>query len=235
MKSINTFKSIVAAATLGWAFSASAGTVTISELTGTLQETGGLATHLVDANELVGMTVTVTFADASTETAIWADTGGTNGAASGFGGLWSVSGAGNALNAAIIANFSGQAITSFTIDGGAGDGVFDLGPAFVDAGQLRTPGTVAGYPFEVTGQAVGDNDVNVTYFDAVFLTGDPVANGDIYRQMTVDIVGGLAHGDIIEWRSDMDSLEISGDIGNVPAPAGILLLLAGLAGMRRRG
>lgn len=225
---------------LTWSQVTSAATINLMTNAGAVQQTSMVDNFLVNANQLAGMNVQALFSDGSMESLIWTDMGGATGGVTGTN--WSMTATGNALNSVTLTNNRAESLVEFLMDGGPGDGVFDIGaPAFT---ATRTPNTNIGNSFQVNSEPE-DLTYNVVYFDPVRINMLP-PNGDIFRSLRVGITGGasigggLGSGDVLRWNTDMDALSIAGDIRPVPAPTTLALLLGGLGSgalirRRRRG
>jgi hypothetical protein len=205
---------------------------TVNYVAGTIYATSAINNYQTYGDNMSGMTVTVTFADGSSETAYWAATGIGSGSASGT--LWSLAESGDTFGGIwTLTNNNSSPITSLSIDAGTGDTVFDV---WNDASG--TPGSEMGWAFD----RISSNnfDVNATYMNSIALSGNPPV-GDLYRNLLLSFAEptGAPTGlfGILEFISDTDNLSISGDINPAPEPASMLLLIlgiAGLAGLRRK-
>lgn len=185
---------------------------------------------LVNGADMAGMKVTVTYADATTDTATWAATGAISGGASGAG--WSLTESGDTLNqpgvgsAWTLSNTSGQAITTLGIDAWAAKVFFDVILEAADASfplgyDEHTPGSRQGRPF------TDDLTLGITPADVTYL--NLLSAPDLYGAVQVNLgPNGLANGTSMQFMIDTDK---------VPEPSlfGLMALgLAGLAWQRRR-
>lgn len=185
---------------------------------------------LVNGADMAGMQVTVTYADATTDTATWMATGSVSGAAVGTG--WSLTESGDTLNqpglgaAWTLDNTSGQAITALEIDAWAAQVFFDVVLEGADASfplgyDEHTPGSRQGRPF------TDDGTLGITPADIAYL--DLLSAPDLYGKVQVTLgPAGLADGASFRFMIDTDK---------VPEPSlfGLMALgLAGLAWQRRR-
>lgn len=203
-------------------------TLNVSFNNGTIQETTALTGFATNGAMMDGMNVTATFSAGGFQTEAWAATGVASGGVSGTG--WSLSESGDTYGGIWSLN-ADSAIDRLFLDAGAGDSVFDT----TFGGDFGTDGSARGWTFQVdnlTGD--WDGNIDVTYIDAVALTGDsPV--GDLFRYLDIQFSSGFTG--TLGFKQDTDNLEFAGDIQPVPEPATMLLLcsgLAGLAGIRRK-
>lgn len=247
------YKFTVAIAALFCATSAAqAANVSIMTETGVAQETEfGIRTDTgTRGYELAGATVTATFDDGSSETRTWLDfnsmsTGGVNGT------QWSLFqtaiGAVNIVsNMRLMTGFVIDASTSLSVTPNFADpmtppivqgaSLFDISTA--NEGEPgSTPGSAFGSPFAFEPFGEPSGDVVVTYSGAVNIKGQ-TAVGDLFTTMSVDFTG-LDQGGFTgsaTYTSDQDTLRFENDlmpvgVAAVPLPAGLPLLLAGLAGL----
>ena len=202
---------------------------------GTTYQTTALTGYSTYGDMMDGMTVTATFSDGSSQTAIWADTGAGAGAAS--GALpWSLALSGDTWSSAwtLTNSRTDFGLVSLAIDAGDGDAVFDIDWSPYPG----TDGSADGNTFDRTSS--NNFDVVATYSNLVALTGfAPV--GDLYRNLSLSFVSaaGAPVGlfGSMTFLADTDNLSISGDIVPTPEPATLLLLgfgLAGLATLRKK-
>lgn len=229
----NLLKSLGAAAILAAGFTApqaNAASVTIftdsgKELVtrqGVGEDTG------IDGAGLVGMLVTAAFRDGTTAAMTWGTLTKT-----GWGGV-SVSGFSLAMGVSGGFQLSTtKVLRSLTLNAGSASAIFDI----LTKAEGDTPTTKRGYPFELVDGSALTGDIGVTYSDIVAL-GNAPAVGDIFATMTADfsaLDGGGLEGDV-EFKTDLDVLAVAGDLAPVPLPAGMPLLIAGIAalGLQRR-
>jgi hypothetical protein len=200
--------------------------VTVVFDNGTINSTTALTGFSTYGDMMDGMVVTAFFANSTSETLAWADTGlGSGGVTSGAD--WSLSESGDTFNSNwTLANHSSQTMTRLLIDAGPGNSVFDT-QAIGDVGG--TAGSERGWNFEVTNAY--SSDITATYRDAVALTGDaPV--GDLFRFLDVEFQGnGFVRNSWLTFRADTDNILFAGDINPVvPEPASLAIwsLLGGV-------
>lgn len=186
-------------------------------------------TSAITGADMAGVQVTATFADGSSDTAIWAATGVDSGAASGTG--WSLGESGDTFGDVLpsglltgvwtLSNNAGQNMTSLFVNAMVANVVFDT--ILVDTlAELadptkNTPGSSQGRPFTYSGTPTG---ITASY-------GSLVSAPDLYGTMTVDLAagGGLASGSTLAFMSDTDQ---------VPEPPVYLLFGLGLLGLGLR-
>lgn len=205
---------------------------TVTYVAGTIYTTSAINNFQTYGDNMDGMTITVIFADGSSQTALWATTGSGSGAASGT--LWSLAESGDTFGGIwTLTNNNSSAIMSLSIDAGTGDTVFDVWNY-----ASGTPGSEMGWAFDRTSS--NNFDVNATYMNLIALSGYPPV-GDLYRNLFLSFAAptGAPAGlfGTLEFISDTDNLSISGDINPAPEPASMLLLIlgiVGLAGLRRK-
>jgi len=225
-----------AALWLGWC--TGAGAVTIQYETGTVWTIGEVLEVGTYGDDMAGMEVRVTFADGTSDSAVWQVIGPDSGMAAGDGWSLSVIGGSTYPNSShwtpwIFA--SDTAITSLSLDVGSGDFVFDATRTYAsDPPGTSTPHSQSGWPFtyaDPLSELWFDSATVATYTNAVALPGaDPV--GDLYRTLTLDFdLGGWSGPMAFTFEADTDT------VSPVPEPATFLLMgsgLAAVAGWRRR-
>ncbi|AZQ66203.1 VPLPA-CTERM sorting domain-containing protein [Silicimonas algicola] len=214
------------------AASASAATVNIATDEGDLHVTqNGFDTNTsVDGDEIDGMTVIATYVGGLTETLTWGTISGLLGGVSGSGlDLTFSTGSYNLVTS--------MSLASLELNAATGNAVFDILSGINDGTRGDTLGTKIGYGYSTTGGDALEGAIGVTYLDGVIREG--LARGtDIFTRMVVDYTG-LTGGGLLGttlFRTDLDNLAVAGDIApvdtpdmsEVPLPAGMPLLLAGL-------
>lgn len=209
--------------------SATNAALTVNAVDIPVQATTGISGNTTTGANMVGMTVTATFADSSSETIMWGATGADSGAAAGMG--WSLAVVGDTLSAAhnwTLTSARNSALVNLFIDGGPGNTVFDR--TLPDAG---TPNSGSGVDFE----PASDFGLNITatYMGAVAVTPN-VPVGDLYRFLFIDFGTGLQTATApFTFRADTDTL--SGDVNTIPEPGTMAIWsalgLCGVVGRRR--
>ena len=172
-----------------------------------------------------GMTVQTTYLDGSNQTAVWADTGSSSGAAT-ASGYFQLSESGDTWGGSWnLNNYANSGIASILIDAGAGNTVFDTGI------NANSPGSFGGWAFSVI-NASAILDINATYSGQVYVAD--ILYGDLYRYLKIDFTNteGFAAGNSLSYIADADNLFFAGDITpSVPEPSTMLLIGGGLAGL----
>ena len=231
---------IACAAALGLgvfaATTASAATVSIQtfETDAVVMQHGIRADTGTTGADLGGMVVTAGYADGSSESLTWAafDNRYNFGGASGTG--FDIE-----FGWRYFEVTTQTAIHSLTFEAGLGNAIFDL---HTPGGHFNTPGTKGGFDFYLDSSDTNEGEVAVSYSGAVTLAGSE-RGIDTFTTMMIDFTGleGGALTDMVRFNSDLDSLLVAGDltpvdVANVPLPAGLPLLLAGLGllGLQRR-
>jgi hypothetical protein len=198
-------------------------------------------TDMVTGSQMAGMLVSVTFADTTTDSAVWAAGVGTAGSATSAAG-WSLSQSGDtyfAANPWTLANDSGQAITEVTINAELGSIAFDLGLPPVILGVpigTGTAGSNIGFSFDA-----GSTDDSLTgdaeYSRQIAITANAgVPVGDLWGvlKLTFTNVGAFASGgaDLV-FRADTDILVIP-EASQILAFSAVGLVCGGAAYLRKR-
>ena len=157
-------------------------------------------------DRMAGARVTVTFDDASTETAVWKDLGGTSGGA--FGSSWSLQVDGDTDAPGIswtLTVDAGTPIDIVEIEAWTGNAVFD-----VKASLPNTPESGAGGEFAPVGADAGIAAV-ATYWDVVIFVPDLDPVGDIYSRLVIEF--GASFTGTYDFYADTDIVQV-GHPGN---------------------
>lgn len=164
--------------------------------------------------DLIGMAVTASYLDGTTEEVIWGRTrGGGQATGSGFNLFFGWS----EFQLSVT-----KSLVSLSLDARTGNAIFDMSRSRRFGED--TYGTKIGYPFEVVGTYDPAGTIDVTYTHNFFVAGHGRAT-DAYTHMTIDfsgLDGGGLHNDL-QFRTDLDSLEVAGDLSSVPLPASLLM------------
>lgn len=175
----------------------------------------GFATHSAD---MVGSSVTVSFANGSSETVAWTLAGA-------LGSGFSMVMPGDSFTAGIwlLTNLAASAITGFTIDGRPGNTVFDLVP-----GVIGSPGSATGRAFDDVDGTAALALATARYSDQLSVGG--VFYDDLYLVLDVRFGGGLVTAASVAFSADTDTADIArgGITASIPEPGTSILLLAGL-------
>lgn len=189
----------------------------------------------VQGIDFVGANVTIGYGDGSFSNLVWQ-------AISKFGGGVSTADATLAMVNGPIVMDTTKLVTSILFDAAGADTVFDILTGKSDL--ISSVGSSVGHPFRIELGDPGEGEIKATYSGAVTLYGYE-QRPDLFTRMLVDF-SGLASGGILghlEFGSDLDNVKVAGDIipvsdmSDVPLPASMPLLFAGLAGLgflRRR-
>ena len=226
--------SVVAAAILAAATGAQAAPVpsSVGTSAGINYATAAMSSFTTTGAEMAGMVVTVNFNDGSSDSAIWAITGGNSGAAQGGG--WAMGLDGDSFTAPWTLVNGARPIIGFSIDGAPGSTSFDI---------LATP---VGTPGSAAGKAFGSADssdaavtfASATYSNRLFVGG--IFFEDQYVKLSVRLRGELGVDQNLTFIADTDNAMSRGDITpGVPEPETYARMLAGLgvvgyAARRRR-
>lgn len=197
------------------------------------KDTTGLTGFATTGAMMAGMTVRVTYGDGSFDTAVWAATGATSGAAT-FGGLWTLALTGNSFydhwEFSTSANLQ-KSVSSIFLDGGPGQTVFD----YIDFSAI-TPGSANGYPFTITGGIADPSAVTATYSSPLGIGGNAPL-GDLFVTLNIDLGSqALAGGQSFTFRADTDNALTSIVVAD-PVPEPFTMALVGgalVAAVKRR-
>ena len=176
---------------------------------------------------MAGMLVTATYVDENGETQVWQKVTNEYGVAEGDGFELSYSGD-TWYNFNWDLESLGQlGIVKLTIDGLAGNTVFDIYDYDQkyeegEAPELNTMGSRRGYAFEYNEQTYSDYTIKATYSDLIAV-GDNAAVGDLYG--TLEITFDPALSGSFSFKADTDN------IVPIPEPGTLLLLGLGVLGL----
>ncbi|SMD11488.1 hypothetical protein [Primorskyibacter flagellatus] len=174
--------------------------------------------------DLAGMIVTASYVDGTTDTVTFGATWGAWGQANGSG--FEISLEWKAFELSVT-----KSLKSLSLDTRAASAVFDASTS-TRLGD-DTYGTKVGYAFSVFGDYDPEGVIDVNYSQAFVLAGHERAP-DTYTRLSIDFSGleggGLSRN--LQFRSDLDSLAVSGDLSSVPLPASLLLFASAFGIMR---
>lgn len=168
--------------------------------------------------DMDGMHFTITYADNTTTSAIWTDTGSKSGMATWNTGSMTV------IGDTYTADWNltdSRGIKSIFIDAVAGNTIFDtnLGANGDDKG---TPGSEMGTTFSLNRRII--LGITATYSGAIGVGGaNPV--GDIFRFLKIEFSSAFTGG--VLFKQDTDNININ----PVPVPAAVWLFGSGLLGL----
>lgn len=199
-----------------------AGLVTVNYETGSLYNTTALTGYMTHGDDMVGMEVTATFTDGSTEVLAWAATGYNAGGVSGTG--WGLNVSGDTYSADWVLNSTTAEIDHVLVRAGPGDTMFDI-LAGTSSSDYGTDGSALGYAFGNVRLSGADLDIVATYSDLCGVGGAaPV--GDLYLTLAIDFQGTFVDN-TLRYRADTDNALYGGDINPVPEPSSLTLLCLG--------
>jgi hypothetical protein len=195
---------------------------TVSTTPGSDYSVAQLETSATTGATMSGIVVTVTFADATTSSGIWAATSLFDGHAVADG--WSLAVNGSTYDNLWHLRNTGTrgTIVGFAIDAAPASVSFDI----VASPDLGTPNSDPGRPFG----NVDDNLETVTGADALYSNRLFVGGtfyGDMYEMLSVSLAGGLEARGLLLFSADTDNA-LPGSITPVPEPETYTLMLGGL-------
>ncbi|WP_298837620.1 VPLPA-CTERM sorting domain-containing protein [uncultured Roseobacter sp.] len=203
-----------------------AATVDISKTDGSVQSTDGLTGYTTSGADMDGMRVTAGFLDGNTSRAVFGATGRQSGAAEGDGFSLSLSGF-STFSTPFELSVSRGVLTWLQIDALPGDTVFDT-----QRSGTGTPGSANGTDF--TPRTSLDGTIPVLFSNILALRDETPA-GDLYGTLRIGFdqlsTGGLQSGSSFSFVQDTDNLTTPAEplVSTVPVPAGLPLVLTGLA------
>lgn len=208
-------------------FSANAATVTMQQDAGVGVESeyGMSAKTSTHGRHLGGMQLTASYLDGTTEDLVW----------QAYSGHGDVTGSGLYMFFAWdhFELTTTKRLTSLSMDAASGNAIFDIF-TLEEGEDGNTTGTARGFSYRMRDAENLNGNVDVTYSNLMSLKGTE-AQGDAYTHMLIDYSGLEGGGFLgyVEFATDMDSLAVAGDlnpvsVSNMPLPAGMPLLLAGL-------
>lgn len=165
--------------------------------------------------DLTGMIVTASYVDGTTEAVTWGATRGAFGQSVGSGFSLVFGWSEFALSMT-------KSLASLSLDSRTGNAVFDTSRSTRPGDD--TYGTKGGYPFEISGDYDPDGMIDVTYSQGFIVAGYERAP-DTYTRMSIDFRGleGGGLSSALQFRTDLDSLAVAGDLSSVPLPASLLM------------
>lgn len=173
-------------------------------------------TTAVNGELMTGLQVTATFADTTTQTAVWVPGAGGSQQGQANGTNWFLSEIGDTQTGTwTLSNTTGQGITKLEIVGGdvGGEVIFDT-----TLGSGKTPGSGAGQTFTVTG---GTSVATVSYaYSGLVALPSSAPVGDLFTTLTINFTsgGGLLTGTTLEFKADTDLCVDYGAFGPVETP-----------------
>lgn len=183
----------------------------------------------IAGSDLIGMQVKAGFADGSTEMLSWQDmsTRGSRKRGGVVGSKFSL-----VFEPGAWTLNSASRLTSLMLDAGSGNAFFDILKGKKSGTDGDTYSTGVGSPYEVLGGDDLFGEIIATYTNAIYFRG--IARGtDLFQKLSVDY-SGLTGGGLLGttlFKTDIDQLEVDGDLSTIPLPAGLPLMLAGLGAL----
>lgn len=226
-------KSLIAGSSLAAGLTGlSSAAVTIAEDNVDQFQTEVISEFVTTGDDMDGMVFTVTYADTSTASAVWASTPTVGEGAAVSAGNFSLDLTGTTFeNLWTLENLSELAITGFSFSGIEGRTIFDRTFGDVDG----TLNSASGMDFEF-GPTFEDWDADVTYAGPVRLEGAGAPVGDLFVDLEVLLTDEtIAPSASLTFYQDTDNATF--EISNVPEPSAGLaigLLLSSAFMLRRR-
>ena len=191
--------------------------IVINSDVGAIYEADGFTGFNTQSPDMVGLLITIRFADNSVESRSWTATG-----VSGTG--WSMThGPGSSFSDPFtLTNNSGRDIAGVQLHGGGTTTLFDRDV------RLSTAATENGRDVTEVTNLSASQQIIATYFDQIQLTGtSPV--GDIYAGLDIRFENGMASGSTFSFITDTDTSTNLLRLAPIPEP-GLALWLPLLAG-----